>query len=386
MLIVLLLIGAVFYLMFLEFYIKHFPNGPNSQAAFDLAVQMVEDYGTTLEPEEFEIVKATWPRLLDEADGYIAAHPVAQKYSLQTYADYEVFLNENWPSSENQERVLLRNYLWAAQTGNIYGRLLATDSYIRRYESAQAQSVGKEAVPNDVNLSQGAYSHAVTLFFGQDEAWRNILPYELPEATSSYFGHLLVWMVLSVCLLLSPVLVRDRMRTMRPLQWSARRGRDILTHQFAAAMLSAFLLCTINLLIFGGMFSTNHVGIFAHCKMFSFMLTGFSWVNLTYGLWCAAIMGLCYLLCFGVAGIAFALSRFSGNYIAMLLKLIPVFVAGAILSPKLISSAFYYRNPLYQWTQIPMIELVVTGTVLLFGLGLCLLCLTRQRRQDLLSA
>lgn len=116
------------------------------------------------------------------------------------------------------------------------------------------------------------------------------------------------------------------------------------------------------------------------------MLTGFSWVNLSYRLWCIVIIGMCYLLCFGVAGIAFALSRFSANYIVMLLKLIPLFVAIAILLLNLITYAFYYRNQLYIWTQIPMIELIVTGMILALGVGLCALGMRKQRKQELLTA
>ena len=47
-----LLLGAVYYWMFPQFYIEHFCNGPQSEAQFDLASDWVERYGPTLEPEE----------------------------------------------------------------------------------------------------------------------------------------------------------------------------------------------------------------------------------------------------------------------------------------------------------------------------------------------
>lgn len=46
------LLGAVYYWMFPEFYIEYFCNGPASQAQFQLASEWVEKYGPTLEPEE----------------------------------------------------------------------------------------------------------------------------------------------------------------------------------------------------------------------------------------------------------------------------------------------------------------------------------------------
>ena len=47
-----LLLGAVYYWMFPEFYIEYFCNGPASRAQFQLASEWVEKYGPTLEPEE----------------------------------------------------------------------------------------------------------------------------------------------------------------------------------------------------------------------------------------------------------------------------------------------------------------------------------------------
>ena len=47
-----LVLGAVYYWMFPQFYIEHFTNGPQSQAQFALASGWVERYGPALEPEE----------------------------------------------------------------------------------------------------------------------------------------------------------------------------------------------------------------------------------------------------------------------------------------------------------------------------------------------
>ena len=47
-----LLLGAVYYWMFPQFYIEYFCNGPSGEAQFDLASDWVARYGPTLEPEE----------------------------------------------------------------------------------------------------------------------------------------------------------------------------------------------------------------------------------------------------------------------------------------------------------------------------------------------
>lgn len=393
-LLILLLLGAVYYMMYLDFYVVHFPNGPNNEAMIETAADLIKAYGTTLEPQELEEFAAMIPALEAEADAYIREYPLAQQYGLDSYASYLEFRNEtNLYSGElseaEQEKhsaaMLIQNYLWSDETGNIYGRLYATEEYVREYGVWQANGVDVQTRAYDTGYSAQEYDNAERRFFGDDNAWRNIMPYEVPEATSTYLGYLLIWMSLSACILLSPILVRDRMWAMRPLQWSARRGRGILKTQFATTMLSAFLITTVNLLIFGGLFLTNGISVFAGSRMFSFMMTGFCWVNWSYGLWCAVLIIMCYLVTLGTAALAFFLSRFSGNYVAMLLKLIPLIVACAILAPRLIIRAFYYGNGMYIWTPIPMIELIVAGLVIMLGFALCGAAITRQKKQDLLT-
>ena len=66
-----LLLGAVYYWMFPEFYIEYFCNGPAAQAQFQLASEWVEKYGPTLEPEERALLgkDCTLPALMAWARG-----------------------------------------------------------------------------------------------------------------------------------------------------------------------------------------------------------------------------------------------------------------------------------------------------------------------------
>ncbi|NLO85608.1 MAG: hypothetical protein GX096_09300 [Clostridiales bacterium] len=392
MLVVLLLIGAVFYMMFLSYYVDYFPNGPNMEAEFEIAAELVAQYGTNLEPDEFEAFEKTLPILQDMMDEYIAAFPLAQKYSYESYAEFQTAIDNIQiemgviPQADEQryaDGMRLHNYLWDGETNNILGRVQATEYYIREYESWQQNE--------DVLLSHAqyaGYSEQELAYAAKnltEKTWQNIMPHELPYATTEYFGLLLIWMVLSECLLLSPVLVHDRMHSMRPLQWSARRGRGILKSQFGAAMLSTFLLSSINLLILGALFATNGVGIFLNSRVISFAISGFSWVNTTYRGYCLLLIGICYLIAFGAAGMAFVLSRFSGNYIAMLLKLIPLIVLIAIVSPRLIGAAFYFHNNVYAFTQIPLIELIAAGAIFALGVGVCAVMIAGQKKEECLT-
>ena len=56
----------------------------------------------------------------------------------------------------------------------------------------------------------------------------SLLPSSVKHSTQEYGKDLAVWCVLSIVLLLSPTLVRDRLRNTRPTQWASRRGRSVL--------------------------------------------------------------------------------------------------------------------------------------------------------------
>ena len=391
---VLILLGFVYYTMYLEFYIQYFPNGPEYKGIYQVAADWVKRFGTTLEPEEEAEAAREIPALESEASGYLSVNPVARQYGLASYEEYEQFYNRSVQRMQGemttQERdryadaMILSNYLTGEETDNIDGRIYATRLFTQMYELWEQEGVNFRNKEFMDGYTQREYTHAADSFFGEDHAWRNILPAELPEAFSTYRGYVLIWVCVSCCLLLSPMPVRDRMRSMRPLQWSSRHGRDILRTQFAASMLSGAALTAINLLVFGGLFMTHGIHTFFGCRMFSFMHTGFSWINPTFGAWCLLLVFLIYLTGMGITAIAFFLSLHSTNYVAMLLKLIPLVILTALLCPRLLIRLFYYGNSLYQLTSIPGIEGYTALLILATGLILFMITSHRQKRQELL--
>lgn len=391
---ILILLGFVYYTMYLEFYIQYFPNGPEYKGIYQVAADWVKRFGTTLEPEEEAQAAREIPVLVSEASACLSTNPVARQYGLSSYEEYENFYNQSVRqvqgelTAQEQERYadakILSNYLTSEETDNIEGRIYATRLFTQMYELWEQEGVNLRDKNFVEGYTQREYTHAEDSFFGADHAWRNILPAELPEAFSNYLGYLLIWVCISSCLLLSPVPVRDRMRSMRPLQWSSRHGRKILRTQFAASMLSGAALTAVNLLIFGGLFMTHGIHTFFGCRIYSFMHTGFSWINPTFGTWCLLLVLLIYLTGMGISAIAFFLSMHSTNYVAMLLKMIPLVILTALLCPRLLTRLFYYGNSLYQLTNIPGIEGYTALLILAAGLILFLITRHRQKRQELL--
>ena len=111
------------------------------------------------------------------------------------------------------------------------------------------------------------------------------------ENTAAYGSWLAVWTVLSVVLLLSPTLVRDRLHRVRPLQWASRRGRGAVDVQMAAGMLSALVLSGANLAVYGALFASCGPLAFAECPLYSWVWGGYAWFDWTFGQYLAVLAG-----------------------------------------------------------------------------------------------
>lgn len=372
---ILLLMGAIYYTMFMEFYIRYFPNGPQAEGVFQVSANLVEQYGTSLSIEEMEEVKEGLSQLYREADGYILEFSIAQEHGLKSYEEYIKFQEKTYEelsgnadqNSNYRDLMLISNYLTGSETKNIGGRIYGVEWLLRFYE--REQEIGELFLRGELetDYSVREQKRMQELLRKEDGLWQNILPAEVPETTSIYMYFMLIWMCLSVCLFIAPLQVNDRMNRMRTFQYSAKKGRKIFSVQFKTAMLSAFILTMLNLVVFMGLFAANGTAVFRDCRMYSFAATGFSWVNWKYGTWCLSLMMICCLIAMGTAAAAFFLAHYSANYISMLLKLIPVIVVLAVVLPPTLCQAFYFYDGLYRMTKIPYVEAVLS--VLIFAVG-----------------
>lgn len=77
-----------------------------------------------------------------------------------------------------------------------------------------------------------------------------------------------------------PTLVRDRLRKIQPMQWSARAGRKILNTQMGAALLSALVLTAVNLTAYAVPFLMKGPLRFADCGLDGLWAWGTPWFDL----------------------------------------------------------------------------------------------------------
>lgn len=369
-------ICGLFYFMFMGFGIEHFPNGHPETEEIDYGIQMIERYGVTLEDNEFsDFVQSNREELLSQTEAYIKNNPIFSDVGIYTYADYQK-INEKPINTEAENKAL---WTLAGEKCDFVQFKLQT---LNNFE-AMYQNYPEYTLKDYISKASGKKELDRFMEIQETGEYRNIMSGAVYDNTVTYTVYLAVLAILTVLVLVSPLIVTDRARNMHFLQYTSKHGRRIFCQQFSAVMLSAFLLTTVLVSVFGAVYSVNGTWVFWNSGLTSFLNETFR-INLTYGQYIAVYVVLLYVLCLGAAAAAFVLSRFSQNLISLILKLIPEFAVLGILSVSVFNGTFQVLNILYVKTKASWIEPVVCGLVLAAGLVVSFCIVRREKKIDVI--
>ena len=217
----LVLLGGMYYYLFPSFYIEYFCNGSGAQAEFDLAAGWVEKYGPTMEPDERA-------ELDGQRDGEIAVFneqvvriPEALEAGITSYDSFAAFRHDHYESAmegsedkkdkeDKEDKEYRERLLWRIINNTNYDRITALERFMEVYD------LPPDSLREEFSVIYTPKEQARILELeGQG---RGYLPFPVQVSTAEYGKDLAVWIVLSVGLLLSPTLVRDRLHWTRQAQ------------------------------------------------------------------------------------------------------------------------------------------------------------------------
>lgn len=375
-LLVVALLCTLFYWLFMSFYIDFFPNGHPAIEEFEYSNELLDRYGPTLEEDEYvEFISANREKVIAEMERYIKSNPVFANVGISSYEDYERVDKKQNPTEAETEA------LWTlfGKESNFVGFKLQTIEWIENQYRDYPRYVS-ELMLEATNQKEIDRLNAIL----ETKEYTNIMEWEVYINTVRYTVYLAILSILAVFVLVSPLIVTDRARNVHLLQYSSKHGRKILQKQLLAVLLSAFMLTTLLILIFGAIYSTNGTWVFWHSGMTSFLNGPIFLFDITYGQYIVLYIVLLYTLCLGTAAMAFLFSRFSRNLITLILKLMPMFAVLTVLCLYVFNDPFSMNNSLYKALGMIGIEPLVCGGVFIVFLAVSLYFVRREKEVEVI--
>ena len=364
-----ILLGLIYYYIFPSFYIEHFSNGPSAQEEFNLSVEWVARYGPTLEPEERAELDSRLAEEIAKFNRQLEEFPEAVAVGITDYTSFRA-------ADQSDENTQL---MWDIRDGTNY-YTIENIQQMTELCDLQRDYRGQPEFFQYYTPKEQAQMLAV-------DSWpKSLLSRSVMDSTNSYLKYLAQWTAVSVILLLSPTLVRDRLWRTRPLQWSSRRGRRVLHTQLAAGLVSALLLSVVNITVYAVPFLAQGPLALRDCPLGNSVWdTGIPWFNWTYGQYLGILTGMVLALGIGIGAVTLFLSRFSDSYVSMLLKAFPLLVAvGGFFATWVMNHAFFF-HPAWDYADFFVskgAEAVCIAVLLIMGAALAGWSCFRQRKLE----
>ena len=382
------LLGVVYYFLFPEFYIQYFCNGANAEAEFALSSEWVAKYGVTMEASERVELDVQLANEMEVFRQGLLLIPEAAEVGIVDYGSFGEYTDrylEQTAAKGNVADMEQERLRWQIMASTNYFRVQALEQFIASYDRTADITASDENESSLPDYYTAAMQRRESELMQSKQKY-GFLPTCVYDSTRKYGQYLAVWCVLSVVLLLSPVLVRDRLCRTHSLQWSSGCGRTVLRTQLMAACIVAFVVTAVNLVVYGIPFLQQEPLIFRDCGLESLWNSAMPWFDWTYGTYLIILTGLILVLSMAAALLTVFLSQYSGNYIPMLLKALPLFVVlGPVTGSWMVSGSCYFRE-LWQGAGIGGfrgMEAVMAVLLLALGVGLCASAVRRQRRVEL---
>ena len=363
-------LGVLFFFLRPKTYIEFIPEAQN----FDNALLLVERYGPLLTAEVRPELDAMYEEVCENFDREVKQIPEAVEAGITDCESYRAREQEFMKPGGSISSELWRLY----QPVNDFGLITGL------YDGFMDGTFDMRNSPFLDDHPPQAQARILELEESIRTEGFSFLPAGVSDHTGDWGKYLSMWTVLRVILLLSPTLVRDRLRRTNAMQWASRRGRRVVWTQAAAALASALLLALVNLVFYFAFFAAQGALPLWDCPLFC-ANGGDPWFDWTYGQFILVLIGMNFAFALAAGALAVFLSQFSANYVPMLLKAVPLFlVVGMGIAGWALEAPFFVNKAGLGGLDNPRgSELVCMALLLAAGLGLCGWTCARQKTREL---
>lgn len=388
-----LLVTFVYYNQNLNFIHEYWPNGAMI-SFYDKAEEWQNRFGQRVSDADIAEIDLEYANLLKQADQIIAKNTTANELNLEDYQAFQLWYQKNIPqmalSEQNEKERKIVDQSHQIQkdliddTGqDLMGKIHVLQTLIRSIKGFESS----ERFFDHVDYTKSEKERLLETVFSNEE-WRNILPSYLTSTVAAHFKGIVILLIFLLSLLIPSIFVKDRYLKLQQLQWSSRHGRKIVWSQFWSGMIASFLLITCIVGIFGSLLMLTDFKQYLGNGLNSFFVDAdepllFTYYSWTFAQWIQKIVLLVYLIGMAYSGALLFLSQTSQHYLSLLMKVIPVAFIYITITELILSDPFFLKNHLYQWTQIPRVELFTATLLLIISVSFPTIFCLRQKKKDL---
>lgn len=345
------LLFSTFMLRCVKPFLFHDGND-STEVTLELCISLIDKYGNTIEENEFAEIENEYKQLLYGANTMIAETDLFLQNGINDYEDYFQYMQN-----------AIQGY--DGYSYNTYAEM--RDLII--------QATGKSSMYFEI------YEEIMQQYKSAGTGRTSILPFEILAYANEYFASMIVWCLICAFLIAAPVMVNDRANHVIANQYSSKKGKKIHKTQYLCMTLS--VLITVSIIILVAMLIWKATGTlhYAGSEISSFLNSETSVLPLTYGRFILCFIIITYLLTLGIANIVFYLSAKSVNAVNMLIKAIPVLIAGCFIG-LFMRGLLCESNSIYKILHITGCELIVALVIFVVGIFLNVRNYRTLRRSD----
>ncbi|MBU3216614.1 hypothetical protein LL033_17610 [Clostridium estertheticum] len=346
--VLIMFISLIIYYLFISFNFRYFPNGRPNKDEYNISVQMLKDYGTSMDKKEFLNFKELYNKQLEQADKYLKSKPEFVKSGMTTYKKLNSINMDNKKLSKLYDKVFFEDEVdmfWELQ---VRSEIIAEYENINRYVS----SLSKNQLER--------YHETI-----KNSSITSIFPEFVFRNYNELINNVAMLIVLSIIIMVSPIFIKDSRNKVNYLQYTSNIGRKIFKTKLITALISSFIIISVQLIGFFILYSHNKVGMFFNTSINSVFSFNTSWYNISFIQYIVLTVVGIYIVGFAVTLIVTFISRLAPNYITLIGVQIPItFVILNISSNYLLNSLTSTRFPKYL-QPIAYSSLVCIGLILI---------------------
>ncbi|MED4463540.1 hypothetical protein [Metabacillus fastidiosus] len=309
LLLLLFIFNYIFYFLFIEFNFEYFPNGRPANDAYRILNEMKHSFGKTMDESEYEAFKKSYDERILEANKYLQSKEEAVNLGITTYS--ELVQGDD----ENEKLNNLRYKIFHKEGVNVFWEIQAQNNMLESYNYKDDQNYGSE----DFFITKDTKDRLKEI--ANNGSYFSSLIFDNYNELIKYTVFLII---LSIAIMTSPLFIKDRQNKLVYLQYSSKIGRNLFKKKLAAALITSFLLVTVQLTVFFTLYSTNDTNIFFDMNVSSFYNGFTSWFDLTFGEYIILTVAAAYLLGLIFTVITAFLSSIVPNYLTIIGIQVPI--------------------------------------------------------------